>query len=161
MPPQSDDARDLEKHFFDSIAERGSIRIAVRALVILDDNILVQRLNHAESIRWFPGGEVEFGEPLEAAIRRELREETSIHINTVTYRFVANNTFERNGDQFHFLEHYFEVTPADLAVDSIEDHFDHEWIPISRAGLFDIRPIVVRDVLRIPGWRNIRLLETD
>lgn len=161
MPPPADDARAVERRFFDTVAARRAIRVSVRALVIQDEHILVQRLDHAGSIRWFPGGEVEFGESLETALRRELAEETTLRVKTITYRFTANNRFERDGSPFHFLEHYFEVTPEATDLDSIEDHFDHEWISISETASIDIRPFGVRDILRVPGWRNIRLLEVE
>lgn len=161
MPQHADDARSLERRFFDSQASQHTIRVSVRALVILDGHVLVQRLNHAESVRWFPGGEVDFGESLEAALRRELAEETTLRINTITYRFVANNRFERDGNGFHFLEHYFEVTPDGTDLETVENHFGHDWLPIADTATIDIRPFAVRDILRIPGWRNLRLLETD
>ncbi|MBA2290661.1 MAG: NUDIX domain-containing protein [Chloroflexia bacterium] len=86
--------------------------MSVRALVMLDDHILVQRLNHPDSVRWFPGGELEFGEPMEAGLLREIAEESTLAVTAITYRFVFDNRFERDGASFHFLEHYFEVTPA-------------------------------------------------
>lgn len=158
MPPPTDDSRQFEQRFWREVASRNAIRVAVRALVILDDHILVQRGKHPDSVRWFPGGELEFGEMMETGLQRELAEETSLRIKTVTYRFVANNRFEREGAQFHLLEHYFEVTPETFDVESKEEHFDHGWIPINTIGSFDVRPSGVRDILTIPGWRTIKLL---
>lgn len=155
------DARHLEQRFWEQVASRNAIRVSVRALVILDEHILVQRLSHPESIRWFPGGELEFGEPLEAGLLRELVEESSIEVRTITYRFVFNNRFEREGQRHHFLEHYFEVTPVSMDLDTLEDHFDHEWVAIDDAKSLDIRPFGVRDILGIPGWRTIKLLEVN
>lgn len=161
MPQPGDEARQLEQRFWQQVASRHAIRVSARALVILDDHMLVQRLNHPDSIRWFPGGELEFGESLEAGIRRELAEESSLDVRTVTYRFVFNNRFERDGATFHFLEHYFEVTPASMELEALEDHFDHEWISLCEAASFDLRPHAVRDILGVPGWRSIKLLEVN
>lgn len=161
MPPPTDDARQFEDQFWQGVASRNAIRVSVRALVMLDDHILVQRLNHPDSVRWFPGGELEFGEPMEAGLLREIAEESTLAVTAITYRFVFNNRFERDGASFHFLEHYFEVTPAGWELDTLEDHFDHEWIPIADADSFDIRPSSVRDILRVPGWRTIRVLEVS
>ncbi len=160
MPHHGDDARQLEQRFWQAAA-RNAVRVSVRALVLLDGHILVQRLNHADSVRWFPGGELEFGEPLEAGLLRELAEETTIDVRTITYRFVFNNRFQRDGASFHFLEHYFEVTPSGRELGTLEDHFDHEWIPIAGVSALDIRPFGVRDILGLSGWRDIRLLEVD
>jgi hypothetical protein len=49
---------------------------------------------------------------MEAGLLREIAEESTLAVTAITYRFVFNNRFERDGASFHFLEHYFEVTPA-------------------------------------------------
>lgn len=161
MPRHTDDAGAIGREFFEVIGTRGAIRVAVRAIVILDDHILLQRLAVPNSNWCFPGGELEFGESLEGGLRRELAEETSLGFTTPTYRFVANDRFEQQGYQFHLLEHYFEVHPVGPDVHTEEPHIDHDWVPIDDIGALDLRPFSVRDILNVPGWRNIRVLEVS
>lgn len=161
MPPPTDAAETIGREFFEVTGARRAIRVSVRAIVILDDHILLQRLAVPDSIWFFPGGGLEFGESLESGLRRELAEETSLSFTTPTYRFVANNRFEQQGYQFHLLEHYFEVNPLDLHVHTDEAHIDHEWFAMSDIGSLDVRPFGVRDILALPGWRNIRVLEVS
>ncbi len=161
MPPRARDSREIERRFFDNLAIRRQIRVAVRALVILDDHILLQRGTHEGSYAFFPGGELAFGEPLETGLRRELAEETTIDVQTMVYRFTANNRFEREGAAFHLLEHYFEVTPASFEVESLERAWMVEWYPLASLRGMDIRPWGVRDIMALSGWRTIRLLEVE
>lgn len=161
MPPPTDDAEAIGREFYEVTGARGAIRVSVRAIVILDGHILLQRLTIPDSVWFFPGGGLEFGESLEAGLRRELAEETSLNFTTATYRFVANNRFEQRGYQFHLLEHYFEVNPVGPHVHTDEAHIDHEWIAISDIGALDLRPFGVRDILSVPGWRDIRVLEVS
>lgn len=161
MPPAGEDSRAIERRFFDEFAARNAIRVVVRALVILDDSILLQRLPHAGSYYYFPGGELELGEPMEAGLRRELAEETTLDIETVVYRLTANNRFERDGKTFHLVEHFFEVTPESFDVESLEDPVLVEWHKIGAIAPLDIRPYGVRDILNLDGWRTIRLLEVE
>ena len=54
---------------------------AAIALVVKDDRILlVRRANQPDAGRWgFPGGKIDFGEPILAAAERELLEETGVN----------------------------------------------------------------------------------
>ncbi len=157
----ADHARELERRFFAKIGRRAAIRVAVRALIVLDSHILLQRLAYQGSVWFFPGGELEFGEPLEAGLRRELNEELSLDVESVTYRLAANNQFEREGVRFHLLEHYFEVTPASRDVESLEPSVLVEWRPLNSLQAFDVRPVGVRNILGLPDWREIRSLESE
>lgn len=140
MPQPIEDSRDLEQRFFDELAARQAIRVSVRALVIQDGHVLLQRLAHNDSDWFFPGGELEFGEALEAGLRRELTEETSLEIRDLVYRFTANNRFQRAGVDCHLLEHYFEVHPTSFEVESLEEHVLLEWLRINAIASLDIRP---------------------
>ena len=161
MPLPSDEARDAERRFFEVAGARRTIRVAARALIILDNRILLQRLAYEGAIRFFPGGELEFGETLEDGLHRELSEELSREVDTMTYRLAANNRFRRNGGVFHLLEHYFEVKPISNQVESLEPGVLVEWHPIETVGTLDLRPWGVRDLLGLPDWRDIRLLEVN
>jgi ADP-ribose pyrophosphatase YjhB (NUDIX family) len=161
MHPPAEDAREIERRWLAEVASRGVIRVAVRALIVLDEHILLQRLAYPEAYWYFPGGALELGEQLEAGVRRELAEETTLDIARIVYRFTANNRFERDGHRVHSIEHYFEVTPVSPDVTSLEDPQVLEWHPLDRIRELDIRPWGVRDILGISGWRSMRLLEVE
>jgi ADP-ribose pyrophosphatase YjhB (NUDIX family) len=154
-------ARELDRRWAEAFGSTGQIRVAARALVILDDHILLQRLDYTDANWFFPGGGVEFGEALEDALRRELAEETSMIIDRAVYRLTVNNRFARADGTFHLVEHFFEVTPASFDVESREESALLEWYPVGRIGELDLRPTGVRDMLAIDGWRSVRLLEVE
>lgn len=60
-------------------------QLAVSAAIFRDDNILLVRRarSPAEGFYSLPGGRVEFGETLHAALRREVLEETALEIEIV------------------------------------------------------------------------------
>lgn len=153
--------REIDRRWIESVGSSRRIRTAARALVILDDNILLQRLDYTDAYWFFPGGAVEFGETLEGALRRELAEETTLAIERVVYRLTANNRFARDTGTFHLIEHFFEVLPASFDVESREESLRLEWYPLDRIGALDLRPTGVRDMLAINGWRHVRLLEVE
>lgn len=161
MLQPDDAARDLERGWVERVGGRRQIRTVARALVILEDFILLQRLDYTDAHWFFPGGGVEFGETLEAAVRRELDEELALGIRRIVYCLTANNRFARDGADFHLIEHFFEVTPASFDVESREEHVTVAWHPIARLRELDVRPWGVRDMLGIDGWRTIRLLEVE
>lgn len=154
-------SRELQRRFFEETSQLGHIRTAARAIVVLGDDVLLVRLAHHHREWHFPGGAIEIGETLDGAIRRELAEETTIEIESIAYRFVANNRFEREGYTFHFIEHYFEITPVNRDVTSREDGMLVEWLPRAALAGQIIHPLGVRDLLLRPNWRDTRALEVS
>ncbi len=161
MLQRDEPGREIERRWIERVGASRRIRAAARALVILDDHILLQRLDYTDAHWFFPGGAVEFGETLESAVRRELAEETTLTIDRVVYRLTANNRYSSDDGDFHLIEHFFEVVPASFDVESREESLLLEWYPLDRIGGLDLRPTGVRDMLAIDGWRHVRLLEVE
>jgi 8-oxo-dGTP diphosphatase len=75
-----------------------------------------------------PGGRVEPGETLRAAVGREVLEETGLEV--VVDRFLG--WVERISDEFHFLILDFAVTVLDPQRDPVpaDDAVDVAWVPL-------------------------------
>ena len=104
--------------------------VAVGAVCVRDGRLLVVRRGRGVAVgRWsLPGGRVEPGETLTAAVRRELREETGLDVAVGPLCGIA----ERIGDRAHFVILDYWVTASGNA-SAGDDAADVAWV--DHAGL--------------------------
>lgn len=104
-------------------------RLAVGAIAVRSDELLLVRRGHGPAAgEWsVPGGRVERGELLSAAVVRELAEETGLE--AICGPVVG--WVERIDDEHHFVIIDFEVTVIDDG-DPVagSDAAEAEWVPI-------------------------------
>lgn len=91
-------------------AGAGSPQVAVGGVCVHEGRLLVvERAHDPGAGRWsLPGGRVEAGETLAAAVVRELREETGLAVDVGALCGIA----ERIGEGWHYVILDFWVTPA-------------------------------------------------
>ena len=86
--------------------ERRPVAATIAAVVHQGRILLVRRANPPDAGRWgFPGGKMDFGEPIERAAVRELMEETGIRASPVRV-FTAVDAFDctaEGGLDQHFV----------------------------------------------------------
>ncbi|OEU63521.1 MAG: DNA mismatch repair protein MutT [Desulfobacterales bacterium S5133MH16] len=77
--------------------------IGVAAIVIKDNKVLLGKRKNAHGAgTWaFPGGHLEFNESIEECAKREVFEETGIHIKNIRYGTFTNDIFRE--DQKHYV----------------------------------------------------------
>ena len=115
----------------------GRPELCVGAVVVDDDRLLlVRRSTDPECGRWsVPGGRVEAGEAMVAAVLRELREETGME--GICGSLVG--WVERMGIDHHYVIADFRV---DVLVDEPlvagTDVDRAEWVPFDRLGVIDL-----------------------
>jgi 8-oxo-dGTP diphosphatase len=113
-------------------------RLAVGGIAVVDQRILlVQRGREPGRGLWsVPGGKVERGERAEAAVVREVLEETGLTVEVE--RFLG--WVERIGPTHHFVILDFVVHPVDprAALHAGDDADDAAWVPLAE---IDERPL--------------------
>ena len=110
--------------------------ILVGIIAIFGDDVLLLRRSLSEKFlpgAWGPPcGTIVFGERLEDAVRRELLEETALHVSKFK-GMVGYSMFmsDKEGDELHNLQinYLIEVVSAEpVILDKSND--DYKWLPI-------------------------------
>ena len=97
---------------------------------------------------WFlPGGHVEPGEHVEAALLRELAEELGTDARIDRLLAVVENSYRGEDGAHHELNHVFEATLAEAEPESRESHLEFHWLTRDELAAADIRPDSIRQLL--------------
>jgi ADP-ribose pyrophosphatase YjhB (NUDIX family) len=134
--------------------------VGVGGVVVRDGRaLLVRRGKPPLYGRWVvPGGRVELGETLEAALVREIREETGLDVEPVEVLTVFDR-IERDGDEvaYHYVivDYLCRWRSGEAAAAS--DALDAAWVGREEIAGYDVPPKaveVVEDALRraARGW---------
>jgi ADP-ribose pyrophosphatase YjhB (NUDIX family) len=94
------------------------IRVITVCVIRIRDSILILGGYDTIEGRHFyrpPGGEVEFGETTEEAMKREIREELSLGISSLKLLGVLENIFIYEGEKGHEIVYVYEVRFTDVS----------------------------------------------
>ena len=107
---------------------------------------------------WFlPGGRVKAGESSLEAVSRELYEELGLAVQVRQLRWVVENFFTHNGQDFHEMSLYFSVPlPADASHVYEESFFtgpdlEFRWFGLEALQGVDLRPSFLKSELLVGG----------
>lgn len=122
-------------------------RLGVGAALVREGRILlVQRLRAPEVGSWsFPGGKVDWMEPVEAALRREVAEEIGVRLGAISLLCLTDQIDPGAGEHWVapvFLASEFDGEPSNLEP---EKHAAVGWFSID--GLPDRLSLAVREAL--------------
>lgn len=97
-----------------------------------------------------PGGFVDMDETVEEGMRREIREETGLTVDRLTYLFSIPNLYLYSGMTIHTTDMFFTIDVAnDASPQADDDAASLEWMPLHTVtpddfGLMSIRQAVAR-----------------
>jgi 8-oxo-dGTP pyrophosphatase MutT (NUDIX family) len=132
-----------------------STEIIARAVVRRAGRLLLVR-ERTTAWSFLPGGHVEPGERVEAALVRELAEELGTGSSITGFVGVVEHGYVADGIAHHELNLVFEVTIASSDPVSQEDHLTFHWLPLDQLADADIRPATLKAALLAaptPFWR--------
>lgn len=134
---------------------RNKIRIRANGLLVKDDAVLLVQIHSpvTDELIWTPpGGGLEFGESLEACLKREFLEETGLEVEVHELRYL-NELIE---PPFHAVEFYFRVSKsggtlklgADPEQHAAEQFLkDVQWIGFDKIKQINLAPAGLKDIL--------------
>ena len=104
-----------------------NIELIARAVILNRNKIILCRIK-GESWYFLPGGHVEFGEKIEASLKRELKEETGIKIKLNKIIGVMENFYKEKRKNHHEINVVFLGTAANQKISSKEPHIEFEYV---------------------------------
>jgi mutator protein MutT len=121
---------------------------AVGAIVLEKGEVLLVRRDHAPALgQWsLPGGRVEWGETLQEAVAREVREETGIDIEVEGLAGIAERIVpdDDGAIEFHYVILDFWAKPKTRDLVAGDDASEAKWVAVGdltdyplTAGLFE------------------------
>ena len=96
------------------ITKEGKFNLRAAA-VIKDGNKVLVGVDSSGEFYCTMGGRVKFGETAEAAILREIREETGVCAEIDRLYSINEKFFRLNGTQYHEIEFLFLIKPFDVS----------------------------------------------
>ena len=115
--------------------------VAVGAVVVRDGSLLlVERIKSPGAGKWaVPGGAVEPGETLAAAVAREVEEETGLAVSVGDVAWVGDSIGPGDPPAWHFTILDFWATVVGGTLRAGDDAAQAEWVPIEELAA---RPMV-------------------
>ncbi|MEM9988898.1 MAG: NUDIX hydrolase [Pseudomonadota bacterium] len=111
-----------------------SVTLAVGAVILKDQDVLLIKRGRAPFLgHWsIPGGKVDFGESLETALHREIKEETGVTIKTLGLINAFEALPEHEGDR-HFVMIDYACAYVSGDVRAGDDAMEAAFFPLPEA----------------------------
>lgn len=121
--------------------------VLVAAIAVRDRRVLL--LQRSEREKFLPGawgvpcGKIEFGEELEDAVLREMKEESGL--SGTVRGLVGSSRFmsKKDGVNLHNIQLNYVVTALEGSVQLDKSSQDHRWLEFSELRAFGLEPFMI------------------
>lgn len=145
-------------------------RIRVAAIICQNRQVLlVRHEKNARSYWLLPGGGVQYGESLEAALKRELIEEVALDVQ-VSQLVLANDTIAPDGSR-HIVNLYFtaQVIGGELAIGGDARVVEARYTPLGEVASLVLHPDIGSELVagiregfqQTPRYLGVRWRDLD
>lgn len=140
---------------------RNNIHVLSRAVIIDQGHILLcKALNLPQQLLCLPGGHIEHGESAEAAVLRELFEESGFEFTLKRFLGCLEYSFDHSNichnHEYNFI---FEAESQSLKIHTtipqLEEHVKLMWKPLSLINELNFEPHPLKTLL--PKWLGISM----
>lgn len=118
--------------------------LAVGAIVLEKGQMVLVKRDHEPALgQWsLPGGRVEWGETLEEAVAREVREECGIDVDLEGLAGIAERILPDDDGTvlWHFVIHDFWARPRSRDLKAGDDVSDARWVNVKDLGDYTLTP---------------------
>ncbi|MFA6048072.1 MAG: NUDIX domain-containing protein [Parcubacteria group bacterium] len=115
-----------------------NIEIISRAFIVKEGEVLLCKVKSKDNY-FFPGGHVEYGEKVEDALKRELKEEIGKELENINFIGICENTFQFMGEHQE-INLVFEAEINDDKLEVLEDHMEFGWFSFNRIESMNVLP---------------------
>lgn len=118
----------------------------MRAVVESNGKILVCRAKK-KGYYYLPGGHLEYGEKMQDALAREIKEELNAVLDKISFIGVVDNIFTEDGETHHEVNFVFKVKLKNNKTKSMEDHIDFAFLSRKEFAKAEFYPIALKKAI--------------
>jgi len=117
--------------------------ICVRAIIFGKNGILICK-DKKKGYYFFPGGHLRFGEKIQDAISREIKEELNVKVKKIKFIGLVDNFYGEAGEKHHEINLVFDTKVDKISERSRENHIDFLFFDKNRFKKEKVLPIALQ-----------------
>lgn len=132
-------------------------RVTTGGLIFNEEGKFLLVKSHKWSNKWLlPSGKVKFGEKLEEALKREMKEETNLEIADIVFYFFGEliNSQEYHKPDTHFICFDFTCRAVNQDIKLNDEAEEFVWVDLKEAETMDLEYLTRRSLSRYQNFHD-------